>query len=78
MSRLTTSISFKSKTLYDHVKKQPNSSHYINELIRKDIEEEKRNTEYIDKKIEELKKYIDTKGEKYLNSDLKNNLMNFF
>lgn len=71
------SIFIKDQKILNYVNTKPNFSYYINQLILKDMNKEKENREYIDKKIEELKKYIDSNGNSKDNQELKNSLKNF-
>jgi len=56
--RLVIPINFTDKDDYEYVKNQINASHYIRELVKKDREGKQVETDYIDRKIEELKKEL--------------------
>lgn len=63
MARMVIPVNFLDESDYEFVKSKPNRCYYIRELVRKDRENQKHSTEYIDEKIKELEELIKSLGE---------------
>jgi len=55
--RMIIVVNFTNKEDYEYVKNQPNASHYIRNLVAKD----RKGLTELDRKIEDIKRYVDKK-----------------
>lgn len=58
--RMMVPVNFLNKDDYDYVVSQPNRCHYMRELVRKDRLNQQNDRDYIDKRIEELEKKLNS------------------